>query len=134
MSLPHQVIVPSSGYISPLNVRSKLVLPAPLPPVICRHSPEFTQNRTPRSTCRSPLHRCRFSACRRRSDISSSRGRNDGARVSQIQWLSAISRGVYTQRQPRELLSKLPRGIGNPSGHRREPRTIAPPGSLGGGP
>jgi hypothetical protein len=33
--------------------------------------------------------------------LATQNGLNNGARVSQIQWLSAISKGVYTKRQHR---------------------------------
>src|SRR5262249_45707464 len=45
----------------PHSARSRVVLPEPFAPFTCRHTPGSTVNVRPRSTWRSPRHRCRFS-------------------------------------------------------------------------
>ncbi|VXG74145.1 ABC transporter involved in cytochrome c biogenesis, ATPase component CcmA CDS [Salmonella enterica subsp. enterica serovar Derby] len=47
---PCQYTSPPSGRASPVSRRSRVVFPAPLPPVTCTHSPASTVNDSPRNS------------------------------------------------------------------------------------
>src|SRR6185295_1177803 len=85
--------------MSPLRIRSSVVLPAPFEPVSCRMSPLRSSRLTPRSTCLSPRHKCSDSPRRMSIDNDPSTTGKSGAQVSQSQGVSAILASVFRRRQ-----------------------------------